>query len=158
MNPDESRVRLHACVDFLASAETMKYFYHIKPVKLVKVQRQTFKCSFLPTPLSSGEGSTMYLLAINSLRVLKSDTCGLICRVCYCRCSPLSAPGTAVLVVGCPAHPAPRTPSTGACFSSSPRPETQPSLVCSHPKQPSPVLGKNAGVSGLRPGGAPGAA
>lgn len=32
----------------------MKYFYNIKPVKLIKVQCQNSKRSFLPNPLSSG--------------------------------------------------------------------------------------------------------
>lgn len=46
--------KLDGWLDFLFSAETMKYFYNIKPVKVIKVQCQNPKSSFLPNPLSSG--------------------------------------------------------------------------------------------------------
>lgn len=84
MNHDRSRVQLDTWLDFLISAETMKYFYNIKPFQLIKVQCQNSKVLLLAqTPQLWQKWSTFYLLALNSLRFLKSDACNLICSVCY---------------------------------------------------------------------------
>lgn len=90
----------------------MKYFYNTKPVKRIKVQCQNSKCSFLPSPLSSGKMEHILLAGPKLPEVFKlwymlpDLQCWL--RFSF-RCLPSSAPVTGASLVGWFACRAPHT-------------------------------------------------
>lgn len=125
VNWDKFVLHLDGRLDFLLSVATKKYFYNIKPVKLIKVGCQNIKHSFLSNPLSPGRMQHVSFAGPKLPEVFK------ICRTlfhlwlplpCCGRCLPPPTWMTGILVHSSPAkhatHPwKPLASSPHSCLS-----------------------------------------